>query len=419
LAAEDTLGPSFQMNITFALHTKILRMKSFNFSIQEKELLIARGIELQLVINSYGSYLRKSGNCFLVKKDEKSLEVAAAKISSILIATSAYITTDAIKLAVDNNIDIVFLDCFGEPYGRVWHPKLGSTTLIRRRQLEIYDSSEGLNLAKEWGVRKMENQIDLLSRLRKTREEKRADLDSFIEEIEQCKGQMSRLRGSIEARRQDMLGLEGKAARAYFEAISSIMPERYRFPGRSRNPARDEFNALLNYSYGVLYSLVEKGCIIAGLDPYVGFLHTDSYNKMSLVFDIIEIFRVYADETVVYLFSRRMVKDEHFEPLEQGMGLSKEGKAALIEALNKRLDESILYRGRKVKVRNTIQMECHRIANSLIRPGEELPEDYDQNILDLDEKGGVEKGGEEEAEEEEYEEQGKLCQEELKESRGL
>ncbi len=346
---------------------------------------------MQLVINSYGSYLRKSGNCFLVKKDEKSLEVAAGKVSSILIATSAYITTDAIKLALDNNIDIVFLDSFGDPYGRVWHPKLGSTTLIRRRQLEIYDSAEGLSLAKQWGVRKMENQIDLLSRLRKTREEKRPDLDVFIEEIERCRDQMSRLRGSIEARRQDMLGLEGKAARAYFEAISSIMPERYRFPGRSRNPARDEFNALLNYGYGVLYSLVEKGCIIAGLDPYVGFLHTDSYNKMSLVFDIIEIFRIYVDETVVFLFSRRRVMDEHFEPLEQGMGLSKEGKAMLIEALNKRLDESILYRGRKVKVRNTIQMECHRIANSLIRPGEELPDDYDQNILDLEEEEGEEK----------------------------
>jgi len=66
---------------------------------------------------------------------------------------------------------------------------------------------------------------------------------------------MKRLRGTIEARRQDILGLEGKAARSYFEAISSIMPERYRFAGRSRNPARDEFNALLNYGYGVLYSL--------------------------------------------------------------------------------------------------------------------------------------------------------------------
>jgi CRISPR-associated protein Cas1 len=316
----------------------------------------------------------------MVKKDEKSFEVAVAKVNSILITTAAYITTDAIKLAIDNNIDIVFLDAHGDPYGRVWHPKLGSTTLIRRRQLEIYDGAEGLNLAREWGLKKLDNQIELLSRLRKAREEKKEGLEGYIQEIEDSREQMRRLRGTIDARRQDMLGLEGRASRAYFEAISAIMPERYRFSGRSRNPAKDEFNALLNYGYGMLYSLVEKACIIAGLDPYVGFLHTDSYNKKSLVFDVIEMFRQYADETVVFLFSRRMVKEEFFEPLEQGMGLSKEGKAALIESINKALEEPIDYRGRKVKRRNTIQMECHRIANSLIRPGEE-PDMEDWEVL--------------------------------------
>lgn len=339
---------------------------------------------MQLVINTYGAYLRKSGNCFLVKRDEKSFEVAVGKVNSILITTAAYITTDAIKLAVDNNIDIVFLDAHGDPYGRVWHPKLGSTTLIRRRQLEIYENLDGLNLAKEWGLKKLDNQIELLSRLRKSREEKRDGLERFISEIEHSREQMKRLRGTVDARRQDMLGLEGKASRAYFEALSTVMPERYRFAGRSRNPAKDEFNALLNYGYGMLYSLVEKACIIAGLDPYVGFLHTDSYNKKSLVFDIIEIFRVYVDETVVHLFTRRMVKDEFFEPLEQGMGLSKEGKAALIESVNKALEETVAYRGRNVKTRNTIQLECHRIANGLIRPGEE-PEADDWDVLVDDE----------------------------------
>ena len=356
---------------------------------------------MQLVINSYGAYLRKSGNCFLVKREDKSFEVAVNKVNSILITTSAYITTDAIKLAVDNNIDIVFLDAHGDPYGRVWHPKLGSTTLIRRRQLEIYESLDGLNLAKEWGLKKLDNQIELLVKLKKTREEKRDELDRYIEEIERSREQMRRLRGTIEARRQDMLGLEGMAARSYFEALSAIMPEKYRFAGRSRNPAKDEFNALLNYGYGVLYSLMEKGCIIAGLDPYLGFLHSDSYNKLSLVFDIIEMFRIYVDETVVYLFSRRMVKDEFFEPLEQGMGLSKDGKAALIEALNKTLEETILYRGRNVKTRNTIQMECHRIANGLIRPGQELPDDFDLDILESEEyKESEDKGTEDKAKEE-------------------
>ncbi|OPX75608.1 MAG: CRISPR-associated endonuclease Cas1 2 [Methanosaeta sp. PtaB.Bin018] len=60
---------------------------------------------MQLVINTYGAYHRKSGNCFLVKRDEKSSEIAAGKVNSITITTAAYVTTDAIKLAVDNNID--------------------------------------------------------------------------------------------------------------------------------------------------------------------------------------------------------------------------------------------------------------------------------------------------------------------------
>ena len=335
---------------------------------------------MQLVINTYGSYLRKNGNCFLVKKEDKSFEVAVNKVNSILITTAASITTDAIKLAIDNNIDIVFLDSHGEPYGRIWHPKLGSTTLIRRRQLEIYENNEGLELAKEWGLQKLEHQIELLSRLKKTREERRLDLERYVADIERSRDQMQSLRGTVEARRQEMLGIEGMASRIYFEAISSIMPEKYRFAGRSRNPAKDEFNAMLNYGYGVLYSLVEKACIIAGLDPYIGFLHTDSYNKKSLVFDIIECFRFYVDEVVVFLFSKRMVKDEFFEPLEQGIGLSKDGKAALIDALNKSFEEPVKYRGRNIKKRNTIQFECHRIANKLIKPDEELPDDFADEV---------------------------------------
>ena len=335
---------------------------------------------MQLVINTYGSYLRKNGNCFLVKKEDKSFEVAVNKVNSILITTAASITTDAIKLAIDNNIDVVFLDAHGEPYGRIWHPKLGSTTLIRRRQLEIYENNDGLELAKEWGLQKLNNQIELLGRLKKTREEKRLDLERYIADIERSRDQMQSLRGTVEARRQEMLGIEGMASRIYFEAISSIMPEKYRFEGRSRNPAKDEFNAMLNYGYGVLYSLVEKACIIAGLDPYIGFLHTDSYNKKSLVFDIIEPFRFYVDEVVVFLFSKRMVKDEFFEPLEQGIGLSKDGKAALIDALNKSFEEPVKCRGRNIKKRNTIQYECHRIANKLIKPEVELPDDFADEV---------------------------------------
>jgi CRISPR-associated protein Cas1 len=145
------------------------------------------------------------------------------------------------------------------------------------------------------------------------------------------------------------------------------MPEKYKFEGRSRNPARDEFNCMLNYGYGVLYSMVEKACIIAGLDPYVGFMHTDNYNKKSLVFDIIEMYRTFIDETVVYLFSKRKVKKEYFDVIKNGLSLNKEGKAVLIEALNENFEKTMKYGGRNIKTKDVIQFECHRIANGLIK----------------------------------------------------
>jgi len=104
---------------------------------------------MQLILNSYGSYLRKKDNCFLIKKEDRVFEVSAKKVKIIMITTSAFLSTDAIKLAMDNNIDIIFLDKYGNPYGRVWQSRLGSTTLIRRRQLEIEKDQRGLDLAKK------------------------------------------------------------------------------------------------------------------------------------------------------------------------------------------------------------------------------------------------------------------------------
>lgn len=321
---------------------------------------------MQLVINTYGSYLHKNGDCFKVKTDEKVFEISCKKVSSILISTAAYITTDAIKMAMENNIDIVFVDEFGEPYGRVWHSKLGSTTLIRRRQLEIAETEDGLTLALEWVKSKFNNQIELLKRLRQTRPHRSAEITSYIEKLEKVSEGLNNLSGTIDECRSTIMGIEGSGGRIYFEALSSLMPDRFKFDGRSRNPAKDEFNALLNYAYGVLYSLVEKACIIAGLDPYVGFIHTDHYNKKSLVFDLIENYRIWADEVVVNLFAGRKVKVEHFEAIPNGFTLNKEGKAVLLTDFNAFMDESVRYRGRNIKRRNIIQFDCHRLANNLI-----------------------------------------------------
>ena len=113
--------------------------------------------------------------------------------------------------------------------------------------------------------------------------------------------------------------------------------------------------------------MVEGAYLIAGLDSYIGFLHTDNYNKKSLVFDVIELFRTFVDETVVHLFTKRKVKDEYFNTIQNGLSLNKEGKAVLIEALNETFEKTIKYKGRNIKTKNVVQFECHKIANGLIK----------------------------------------------------
>ena len=126
-------------------------------------------MSMDLYINSYGTYLHKVGEMFELEAelDGKKIKqkISPLKIKSIIISTSARITTDAIKLAVENNIDIVMLDDFGNPYGRFWHSKFGSTAYIRRKQIEKFESLEGLELAKKWLGIKIESNIEHLKEL--------------------------------------------------------------------------------------------------------------------------------------------------------------------------------------------------------------------------------------------------------------
>lgn len=276
---------------------------------------------MELVINTRGSKISKSNECFLICVNDVREEISSKKVERILITTSANITTDALKLAVENNIDVIFLEYSGKPFARVWHSKLGSITTIRRNQLKLRELELGTELVKELIIQKLENQNKHLKKLKLNRSDKKIEIiNKAIEIIDSHKNNISILKGdSIMMIREIIEGYEGHSARVYFETLSNLLAEKYSFDGRSKNPAKDEFNCMLNYAYGILYSRVETACIIAGLDPYIGIMHVDNYNRTSLVFDLIEIYIVYMDEIVFGLFSKRKVKNNMFDNVEDGV----------------------------------------------------------------------------------------------------
>jgi CRISPR-associated protein Cas1 len=328
---------------------------------------------MQLIINTWGTYVHIKDELFevTVPKDgvKQKHHFASQKVTSILMSKGSAISTDAIILAMKNNIDILVFEYDGVPVGRFWHSKPGSTSRIRKQQLEASLNATGVGWIKNWLSEKLENQSEFLKRLKNHRPATEDIIQEKIDGITALKEKIKNSEGNkIDDIDGTLRGYEGTAGRIYFQILSSLLTEKYKFAGRSFRPATDQFNAFLNYAYGVLYSRVEKVLVIAGLDPYVGFMHRDDYNMKSMVFDFIEPYRIYADEVVFKLFSAKKVNDGHTDAITNGISLNAEGKNLLMQALIKFLDEeTIRYKGRNQTRINAMQQDAHQFANSLIQ----------------------------------------------------
>lgn len=327
---------------------------------------------MQLFINTPGTYLHVKDEMFEVRftkegKEEKH-QIAAHKVNSIVLPKAAALSTDSIHLAMKFNIDIVLVENDGHPVGRFWHSKLGSTTKIRKSQLEASLSTEAIRWTKQWVLKKIENQADFIKDLMKHRPKQSDFLNSQAEKITAVAVSTAQLQGEKISDIADTLrGLEGTAGRIYFETISAVVAAPYTFQGRSSRPAKDPFNAFLNYAYGILYSRVERALVIAGIDPYLGFLHRDDYNQLSMVYDFIEPYRIHAETAVFRLFSAKKVNMTHTDSITNGYSLNAEGKKLLAEYFVDYLDnQTVRYNGRNLTRMHGMQLDAHQFANTLI-----------------------------------------------------
>jgi CRISPR-associated protein Cas1 len=329
---------------------------------------------MQIFINTYGAYLHVKEEMFEIKtkspKEEKVKinHLAAHKISSFIVSKGAAISTDAIALALKFNIDIVVVENDGHPMGRFWHSKLGSTTRIRKCQLQASMDRKGLHWVKTWIAQKLENQADYLQDLKKHRSSLADALTGAQERVLEYRNKiLNSDAANVQEIAESLRGWEGSAGRLYFENLGEAINPDFRFKGRSFRPAKDPFNAMINYAYGILYSRVERALMLAGLDPYVGFMHRDDYNMKSLVYDFIEPYRIHAERCVFTLFSTKQVKKSFFDEVKGGVSLNSEGKPFLVEHFIKYIEQqNIRYRGRNQTRMNALQMDAHAFANSLI-----------------------------------------------------
>lgn len=130
-----------------------------------------------------------------------------------------------------------------------------------------------------------------------------------------------------------ILGMEGSIAQLWFVLISRAVPIDFKFTGRNRRPPRDPVNALLSLGYTLLHAEVLRAVHAAGMDPSLGFLHSDYPGRSSLVLDMCEPLRSGVDFMVLRLIAEGVITPEHFFYRSQtGCRLSKKARPVFFQA---------------------------------------------------------------------------------------
>lgn len=156
----------------------------------------------------------------------------------------------------------------------------------------------------------------------------------------------TRLQGILEQMKvplptDELRGLEGTAAKQYFNLFNELIlqnKEDFVFNGRSRRPPLDKVNAALSFVYTLLAHDCASALEAVGLDPYVGYLHTDRPGRASLALDLMEELRsAMADRFVLSLINTRVLQPNHFENRENGaVFLNEAGRKVLLPAWQER-----------------------------------------------------------------------------------
>ena len=300
-----------------------------------------------------------------VKTGEKVLDAPLVHLESVLVLSRGVsISSNAIHECVARGIPMYFVDGAGRPYGTIYSSRMVGTVQTRRQQLYAYDDHRGRHLARAFALGKVRNQQALIRYAMRYREEQNPDLAAALQpllgDLEEAKAALEAVNvqeGTLARLRLHLMNLEGRAAAAYWEAFGHLL-QNAEWPGRKHRGATDPVNAALNYGYGILYGVVERACLLAGLDPYAGYLHADRPGKPSLVLDLVEEFRpVAVDRTVLAYFNRgRTLQQDH-----RGL-LDRDSRKSLAEAVLETLDRPHRYGDERLRLESIIQRQARAVA---------------------------------------------------------
>ncbi|MFE9187849.1 CRISPR-associated endonuclease Cas1 [Micromonospora haikouensis] len=308
-----------------------------------------------------GASVRTEAGRLIVESadDVELLDVPTGHVERLVLFGPVGLSAGARSWALASGIEVIIASRRGHYLGQL---SSGSTRRVTRLRAQLAcadDPDRAIPFGRSVVEAKVRKQIVLIQRI--TRRDNHEDLAASVDAMRRMLALLPDA-----ATRDEIMGVEGAAARAYFTALSLAVPEPLRFTGRSRRPPLDLVNAALSYGYTLLTGEAVAALAAAGLDPAIGLLHTDTDRRPSLALDLIEEFRpLVVDQAVTTLARANQLRPEHArtEDGRAGILLTEAGRAALIDAYERRMLHTT--RGALPGFTGSLRRHLHRQAQRL------------------------------------------------------
>ena len=316
---------------------------------------------MEIFIETNGTGISKQKESFCIKNDDNRYILSSEKIESIIFEAEGSITIGAIKLAFEKDIPIVISDKYGNIMGQFYKINSFKSGELRKKQYCFCSSTEGFELSKKWIIQKIINNKKHLETLLKRRKKDINDLDIFDFYIESIKNINVLSSENI----NKIMGYEGNSARIYFKIISTLLENQWQFSKREHQNAKEPYNIVLNYLFGILYRKLDGLLLKEGLDTTIGIIHKEGPNKLPLLYDFIEKYRFIATELTFNLFNKKIIKDSFFYNNINKI-LSEEGKKIIAHEMYKMLDQTEIYNEKHFKYIDIIKFDIKDLKNEIL-----------------------------------------------------
>lgn len=312
-----------------------------------------RKLRNTLYITTPDKYLFLDGeNIVMRAKDDTEIRLPLHNIEDIVVFGGRGASPALMNKCTEENIGLNFMSRSGKFLARA-EGAVSGNVYLRREQYRIADNEErSLAIARNFIIGKLYNSRYVIDR---------AVRDHSLQvDVEKLKSRSELLSQAILKCRNvtdldTLRGIEGESAQLYFSVFDELIlqqKDEFRFTVRSKRPPLDNVNALLSFAYSIATGMCTSALEAVGLDPYVGFMHTDRPGRRSLALDLVEEFRaIMCDRFVVSLINKRIIGNDDFDVREDGaVLLSEDGRKLFLTHWQSRKQETVTHPFLKEKV---------------------------------------------------------------------